>query len=199
MNRWTIPFALALAASALGINTALAQPPGVQYPYGDSAPSGFPPAGLNVPLPGPAGYPRDAFRPSGSAFGNAGLGGLGGAGAYSYLNGVRLPAGTLPAPADNRASVWLAVPADAEVWFDGDKTKQTGDLRHFESPPLAPGRSYTYAVRVRWTKDGKPVEEERQISVRAGASSRLDFSQPAGESDERPIQAMGLMRFAVPK
>jgi uncharacterized protein (TIGR03000 family) len=85
------------------------------------------------------------------------------------------------------------------VWFDGEPTKQTGELRQFVSPPLAPGRSYTYAVRVRWTKDGKPVEEERRVRVQAGASSRLDFTPSAGGNDAGTSQAFGMMRFAVPK
>ena len=91
------------------------------------------------------------------------------------------------------------MPADAEVWFDGEKTKQTGALRQFVSPPLAPGRSYSYAVRVRWTKDGQPVEEERRISVRAGAWSRFDFTPSAGGNDAGPSRAFGMMRFTVPK
>jgi uncharacterized protein (TIGR03000 family) len=122
----------------------------------------------------------------------------GGALPYSYPNATGGAAGR-PAPSDNRARIWLAVPADAQVWFDGEPTKQTGELRQFVSPPLAPGRSYTYAVRVRWTKDGKPVEEERRIRVQAGASSRLDFTPSAGGNDAGPSQAFGMMRFAVPK
>ena len=202
MKRWSIPFAtaaLALAASTLTVRSALAQPPGNHYPYWDSAPSTYPQPGANLPALPPAGAPRDPFRPSPSVFGSAGVGPFGwGAAPYSYLNDVQLPAGR-PAPPDNRARIWLAVPADAQVWFDGEKTKQTGGLRHFVSPPLPPGRSYTYDVRVRWAKDGKPVEEERRISVRAGASSRFDFTQSEGRNRAGPSRASWPTRFPVPK
>jgi uncharacterized protein (TIGR03000 family) len=123
----------------------------------------------------------------------------GGGAPYSYLNDIRPPAGRQAVPTDNRARIRLSVPADAQVWFDGEPTKQTGELRHFESPPLAPGRSYTYAVRVRWTKDGKPVEEERRIRVRAGATPRFDIPQSVGDNDAGPFRASVPMRFPVPK
>jgi uncharacterized protein (TIGR03000 family) len=200
MNHRTLSFALALTASALTVRWAAAQPPGTQYPYYSSAPSGYPASGASLPTPPPPGAPRDAFRPSRPAFGNAGAGAFGGGGApYSYLDDGRPPAGRQAVPSDNRARIWLSVPADAQVWFDGEPTKQTGELRHFESPPLARGRSYTYDVRVRWTKDGKPVEEERRIGVRAGATSRFDIPQPSGDKDAGPGLALGIMRFAVPK
>jgi uncharacterized protein (TIGR03000 family) len=200
MKRWSIASgaaALALVASTLSASSAAAQPPGNRYPYYDTAPGTYPRPGANLPTLPPPGAPRDAFRPSPWVFGGAGVGAFGGA-PYSYLYDARQPAGR-PAPPDNRARIWLAVPADAEVWFDGEPTKQTGGLRQFVSPPLAPGRSYTYAVRVRWTKDGQPVEEERRISVRAGAWSRFDFTPSAGENDAATSRAFGMMRFAVPK
>ena len=49
------------------------------------------------------------------------------------------------APSDMRsasnldARVVQAVPADAEVFFDGKKTRQTGIIRRFSTPPLTPG------------------------------------------------------------
>jgi uncharacterized protein (TIGR03000 family) len=199
MNRGTIPFAVTLVAGALIVRWAAAQPPGVRYPYYSSAPMSYPASGANLPTLPLAGAPRDAFRPSPSVFGSAGVGAFGGgARPYFYLNGVKLPAGRA-APSDNRARIWLAVPADAQVWFDGETTKQTGELRHFVSPPLAPGRSYTYSVRVRWTKDGKPAEEERRVSVRAGGSSWSDFTQLAGGNGAGPFRASWPMRFPVPK
>jgi uncharacterized protein (TIGR03000 family) len=82
---------------------------------------------------------------------------------------------------DNRAQIWLRAPADAEVWFEGVKTKQTGALRHYFSPPLAAGQKYAYQVRVRWSKDGKPVERKQQIDVRAGDELRLDLSMAPAE------------------
>jgi uncharacterized protein (TIGR03000 family) len=76
------------------------------------------------------------------------------------------------------ARIWLLVPGNAQVWFNGQETKLTGRHRRFLSPPLIPGKSYTYKIRVRWMKDGKAVVEERSIEFRAGESVPIDFTQP---------------------
>jgi uncharacterized protein (TIGR03000 family) len=89
------------------------------------------------------------------------------------------PPGEAAAPqqADSRARIWLRVPADAAVWFEGIKTRQTGAERYFFSPPLAPGVTYAYDVEARWKEGGKPVERQRQIVVRAGDSLRVDLTR----------------------
>jgi uncharacterized protein (TIGR03000 family) len=79
-----------------------------------------------------------------------------------------------PAP----AAVVVQVPADAELWFDGARTAQTGPNRTFESPPLPGGKIYHYVVRARWTENGKAVEQIRMVSVQAGQQARLSFSEP---------------------
>jgi uncharacterized protein (TIGR03000 family) len=81
-----------------------------------------------------------------------------------------------PARPDNRARIWLRVPENAEVWFDGAKTKQTGTLRYYFSPPLAAGKTYFYQVQVRWKTDSTTIERKRQIGVRAGDELRLDLN-----------------------
>jgi uncharacterized protein (TIGR03000 family) len=78
----------------------------------------------------------------------------------------------------NEAQIRLRVPANAEVWFDGQKTNQTGTVRNFYSPPLTPGQSYRYQVRVRWMQDGRPVEQERIVRVRANSIEDLNFGKP---------------------
>ena len=197
MKPWRV--SLAMAVLVLAAASASAQAPGDRYPNRASAPSGYPQPGADLPTPPRMGAPRDAFRPSPSVFGGAGPGAFGGGVMpYSYPNDGRGPS-RRPAAPDNRARIWLAVPADARVWFDGEPTRQTGALRQFVSPPLAPGRSYTYTVRVRWTQDGKPVEEERRARVRAGASSRLDFTSAGGGSGAAASRVFGMMRFTVPK
>jgi uncharacterized protein (TIGR03000 family) len=79
------------------------------------------------------------------------------------------------------AHISLTVPADAQVWFDGNPTRQTGTRRNYVSPPLTPGPTYTYTLRVRWIQDGAPVEENRRVHVHAGDWVRLAFpSSTAG-------------------
>jgi uncharacterized protein (TIGR03000 family) len=80
------------------------------------------------------------------------------------------------APAQKEASVRLIVPANAEVWFDDNKMSETGTVREFVPPTkLDPGAEYSYKVRVRWTQNGKPVEQTRKVIVRAGNITTVDF------------------------
>jgi uncharacterized protein (TIGR03000 family) len=92
-----------------------------------------------------------------------------------------LPGGSYTPAADNRAHISLRVPADAQVWFDGKATTQAGTVREFDSPPLTPGKGFVYEVRVRWMKDGKPIEEKRRIKVQARDWLRFDLTQPTPE------------------
>jgi uncharacterized protein (TIGR03000 family) len=79
------------------------------------------------------------------------------------------------APNPNSATMNVKVPAGAEIWFEGSKTGQTGTTRTFVSPPLEPGRGFTYDVRARWTENGKEVDQTRQVHVRAGEKVDVDF------------------------
>jgi uncharacterized protein (TIGR03000 family) len=77
---------------------------------------------------------------------------------------------------DRAAYIVVGVPtADAEIWFQGQKTRRTGKVREFKSPPLAPGMSYTYAIRARWRENGQEVTQTRTVPVRAGQHVRVDF------------------------
>jgi uncharacterized protein (TIGR03000 family) len=79
----------------------------------------------------------------------------------------------------NAAILELKVPENAEVWFEGDKTVQTGAVRYFVSPSLQPGRTFTYDIRARWTDlGGNPVDRTKQVKVQAGARVEVDFNNP---------------------
>ncbi len=81
---------------------------------------------------------------------------------------------------DAPATVEVRLPAGAGLWFGAFRTDQTGNVRRFQSPPLAAGRAYTYEVRARWDQDGRPVEQTRTVQVRAGQAVRVDFLTTAG-------------------
>jgi uncharacterized protein (TIGR03000 family) len=83
-----------------------------------------------------------------------------------------------PAPSGGTAMVTLRVPADAEVWFNGDATTQRGESRQFASPPLTPGREFHYEVRARWTDGDRVVDQTRRVSVRADGRTDVDFTRP---------------------
>ena len=98
----------------------------------------------------------------------------------------RAPAEKLPPPTPNTAHLQLLVPETAEVLVEGVKTRKTGTVRDFVSPPLIPGRNMTYTIAVRYTDaDGKPVEETHSVRVRANDRLRIDCTRPTNTEQVR--------------
>jgi uncharacterized protein (TIGR03000 family) len=92
-----------------------------------------------------------------------------------------------PATSMRPVTVTVFVPApDAQVWFDNKLTQQQGTERVFQSAPLEAGATYTYAVKARWTENGRPIEQERQVNVQAGQSVTVDFRGSAGPNIAAP-------------
>jgi uncharacterized protein (TIGR03000 family) len=76
----------------------------------------------------------------------------------------------------NIATIEVVVPADANVWFDDNPTVQGGIERRYDSPPLAPGTTYSYVVTAQWRgPDGKDVVRKQSVDVRANESSSVEF------------------------
>jgi uncharacterized protein (TIGR03000 family) len=107
-------------------------------------------------------------------------------GPYRGLPAVRiLPAPACYAqPAPGTAVLVVRVPADAEIWVNGGKTRQTGAVREFVTPPLPPATRCTYEFRVRWQEEGQVVEARREVAVQAGSRRNLDFT--AGLAPQPP-------------
>jgi len=138
------------------------------YPYWGTAPQSFAPSRVTVPVPGPSPFIISNAARSAPPQTSVGVGAGG---------GFILPFMTVrDVTLDNRAHIWLRVPKGAEIWVNGIKTKQTGESRYFFSPPLTPGEKYSYQMRLRWMKDGKPVEETQRILIQAGQTIRRDFT-----------------------
>jgi uncharacterized protein (TIGR03000 family) len=82
-------------------------------------------------------------------------------------------------PADSEVATVIAhLPEGAPLWVEGKPTRQRGKLRHFVSPPLTPGRRYTYTARVVWFEDGQWVSQTQTVPVWAGVTSCLFLSRP---------------------
>ena len=67
------------------------------------------------------------------------------------------------------------VPADAELFFDGEQTKRKGSVRHYTTPELEVGKVYSYKILVRWKKDGKTFERTRTVSMSGDDDIKVDF------------------------
>jgi uncharacterized protein (TIGR03000 family) len=89
---------------------------------------------------------------------------------------------------DNSAHITVIVPANAELWFEGQKTSERGTVREFVSPSLTPGKTYAYEIRARWTENGREVSQVREADVRAGAQATVVFRPSASsrQSDVMP-------------
>ncbi len=81
----------------------------------------------------------------------------------------------VPGPGGNEVVVAVRVPDGAEVWFDGEKTAQSGPERLFHSPPLRPGAGYVYVVRAKWKEAGHEVEQMQTVSVHAAERVLVAF------------------------
>jgi uncharacterized protein (TIGR03000 family) len=74
------------------------------------------------------------------------------------------------------ALIDMQLPANAEVWFSGEKTTQDGAARSFVTPALEQGHRYAYQIKVRWKdSNGKTVEREQKVAVRPGSRLNLRF------------------------
>jgi uncharacterized protein (TIGR03000 family) len=80
---------------------------------------------------------------------------------------------------DDSAHLLVTVPPNSQLWFNGIPTQQGGTQRAFITPPLTPGRDYSYDIKARWIANGRAVEEQRTIHVTAGQRSSIDLTQPA--------------------
>ena len=86
------------------------------------------------------------------------------------------PAMTTAVASASPASIDVRVPSEAEIWFEGARTNQTGSERAFVSPPLDPGGRYTYEFRARWFENGRAVLQTRRVPVQAGEQIVVDFT-----------------------
>jgi uncharacterized protein (TIGR03000 family) len=139
-------------------------------PYTNYYPYSYPSAYSYYPYS----YGRTLYSPtvySPTMYGNTYVSGTGSTGGYSATQAFYPPnaQGNMPAIIDVR------VPADAQIWFDGESTSQTGTERLFRSPPLQPGQDYSYEVKARWTENGQDVDRTRKVRIHAGERVSVNF------------------------
>ena len=64
----------------------------------------------------------------------------------------------------------MTVPADAKVFINGLATKSTGERRQYSCTGLEPSGQYNFLVRSEYTRDGKPISEEKTVQLTAGTN-----------------------------
>jgi uncharacterized protein (TIGR03000 family) len=96
--------------------------------------------------------------------------------ATTTLQSMYPPDLSAPAAAANEAVVRVQTAPDAQLWFDGVLTAQSGPVRTFGTPPLTPGKNFAYDVKIRWLQDGQPVDRERVVTVTAGQTVDVNLT-----------------------
>lgn len=83
-----------------------------------------------------------------------------------------------PAPTAVRTVMTMTVPSlDTQLEIDGTVVPGSGLLRTFETPPLAPDRTYKYTVVARWQPNSyTDMSRTKVVTFRAGEQLRLDLS-----------------------
>jgi uncharacterized protein (TIGR03000 family) len=90
--------------------------------------------------------------------------------------GTQLAAASDLAGAAATAQVTVIVPADADVFFDGEPTNETGTQRVFTTPVLPAGKNFSYEIEAQWSANGQSFDQTRKVAVRAGANVTVDFT-----------------------
>jgi uncharacterized protein (TIGR03000 family) len=75
------------------------------------------------------------------------------------------------------ATLRVLMPAAAAILtVDGLATRQTGLTRAFESPPIEPGKDYTYTVVAQWMPNNyTTVIRTRVVPIKAGETTEVDL------------------------
>ena len=80
-----------------------------------------------------------------------------------------------PAQPFRNAVLNVKVPVEAEIWVNGTRTSTAGDFRSYVSRHLKPGKSYKFNVLAKLERNGKYVNQEQSVVLRAGSEETLDF------------------------
>jgi uncharacterized protein (TIGR03000 family) len=76
-----------------------------------------------------------------------------------------------------RATLVVKIPDGAQLTVDGQRTSQTGQTRSFYSPPLEPGREFTYTfTAVIEPNNYTRITRVRNVTVRAGRQTDVDMT-----------------------
>lgn len=79
----------------------------------------------------------------------------------------------------NRVRLQVVLPdPEAALWLNGQAMTPRGAARLFESPPLEPGKQYTYDVTAAWSQDGKIITKDQKVAVTPGKTTVVSFAGP---------------------
>ena len=104
---------------------------------------------------------------------------------YDMASGLGAPHGQrrVASPVFVRpARILVRVPADVHIYINGEPTRQASEERLFISPPLPPGRTLGYDLRLETTREGKLLTRTERVEVRAGETTEVNLEAPTAEA-----------------
>jgi uncharacterized protein (TIGR03000 family) len=78
-------------------------------------------------------------------------------------------------PIDQRSVISLQMPPGARLAVNDQDIAARTTNPMFITPPLEPGKDYSYDFKVTATQDGKPVTRTKRVTVRPGELVRLNY------------------------
>jgi uncharacterized protein (TIGR03000 family) len=94
------------------------------------------------------------------------------------------------------ATVVVRTDPDARLDVEGVTTLQTGDVRHFVTPPLPVDQDSTYRFRATWKEPGQECSADRKVILRGGQKVEVDLRTPDGHAN-RPVLGLDLPAAVV--
>ncbi|MCI0456800.1 MAG: TIGR03000 domain-containing protein [Gemmataceae bacterium] len=88
---------------------------------------------------------------------------------------------------DRPAEILVYIPAPARLTIDGRETSQTGEQRRFVTPPLAPGRKFSYTLKATWTEGNRQIVRMAVARVEAGKETTIDLRHGSKDASSSQI------------
>lgn len=106
-----------------------------------------------------------------------------------FPNGPRVTGEAINAIGMAPARIEVNLPADAKLMIDSTSTVSHGNFREFVTPPLDANRDFTYKMTVTIMRDQKEKKVEKQVQVRGGRVTQVDFITELAEPVRAPNDA----------
>src|SRR5262249_48702732 len=95
---------------------------------------------------------------------------------YTIAACIAVAGAALAQTGDRPATIIVRAPADATLTIGGQPTDQRGVQRRFETPALAPGRTYSYEIEARWTQNGREMVVLSKVEFTPGQTATVDLT-----------------------
>jgi uncharacterized protein (TIGR03000 family) len=106
---------------------------------------------------------------------------------FYYTPNYSMPSSEYLQANNNFGNIRVIVPdPQAKIWFDGHLTQQSGTDRLFSTPQLQVGTSAAYTIKCTWMQAGREMSQERVVSVSAGRTAMVDFTQASSQPVPAP-------------